>query len=76
VDVVKTLASAPHLNALLRRAGFRALGKPCDFVIGVGPGADAGISGSRDSATWYLTKGDCDLDMVPDFMTHAGARLP
>jgi GNAT superfamily N-acetyltransferase len=74
VDVVKTLASAPHLDALLRRAGFCALGKRCDFVIGVAPGARVDVGESLDPATWYLTKGDCDLDMVPDFMTHVGAR--
>lgn len=73
VDVVKTLVSAPHLDALLRRAGFRALGKRCDFVIGVAPGARDDLGESLDPAMWYLTKGDCDLDMVPDFMTHVGA---
>lgn len=69
VDIVKTLVSAPHLERVLRRAGFRALGKGCDFVIATTASARADLAGRLDPATWYLTKGDCDLDMVPDFMS-------
>jgi GNAT superfamily N-acetyltransferase len=69
-DIVKSLASAPYLSALLRRAGFRALGPGSDFVVAVAPDLDAGVATAvRESQAWYLTKGDCDLDIVPDFLS-------
>ena len=70
VDVVKALATPPSLARLLRRAGFRSLGQRSDFVIAVAPGVEPAHSDLvRDPRAWYLTKGDCDLDMVPDFMS-------
>jgi GNAT superfamily N-acetyltransferase len=70
VDVVKTLASAPHLVRGFRRAGFYALGTGSDFVMSVAPVLRTAFATHLDPHTWYLTKGDCDLDMVPDFMSH------
>jgi hypothetical protein len=69
-DIVKSLASAPHLSGLLRRAGFRALGPGSDFVVSVAPDLDPSLATAvRVSEAWYLTKGDCDLDIVPDFLS-------
>jgi len=73
-DIVKTLATAPHLERALGRAGFYAFGSRCDFVIGAVDAARAALRQRVDPAGWYLTKGDCDLDMVPDFMSYVGAE--
>jgi hypothetical protein len=70
VDIVKTLASAPHLVNVLRRAGFHALGRECAFVIAVAPALQPEFGAHLDPHTWHLTKGDADLDMVPDFTTY------
>ena len=64
VDVVKALGSPPHLARLLRSAGFLPLGKGCDFVISIASDLPSIL---LDRKAWYLTKGDCDLDMAPDF---------
>jgi hypothetical protein len=70
VDIVKTLASVPdHVDAL-HRAGFRAVGPGCAFVIAVAPALKAVFGRHLDPQGWHLTKGDADLDMVPDFMTY------
>lgn len=65
VDVVKALGSPPYLSSLLKSAGFLPLGKGCDFVISKAPDLPSVL---LDCNAWYLTKGDCDLDIVPDFL--------
>ena len=70
VDIVKTLASVPHHVDALRRAGFHALGPGCAFVIAVAPALQSVFGRHLDPHDWHLTKGDADLDMVPDFMTY------
>jgi GNAT superfamily N-acetyltransferase len=68
VDVVKTLVSSPSLEQLLRRSGFRALGKGSDFVLSLAPGREPPCSPTLlRHDMWHVTKGDGDLDMVPDF---------
>lgn len=71
VDVVKSLLSPGCLSRLLRRAGFFAIGKGCDFVFAVSHGLSPLVSRACGiSGGWYLTKGDGDCDIVPDFMRH------
>jgi hypothetical protein len=73
VDVVKALATPPYLARLLRSAGFVPLGKGCDFVIAAASDLSRTLLNGRG---WYLTKGDADLDMVPDFFRVAGRDAP
>jgi GNAT superfamily N-acetyltransferase len=76
VDIVKTLDPSTTLSASLHRAGFRSFGRGCDVVIAVAPTVDAGLGATvRDPGAWYLMKGDCDLDMVPDFMSQLSPNV-
>lgn len=69
VDVVKSLMSPPHLERLLRRAGFIAIGRSIDFVFSFRPDIpDTNFASLLKRGGWYFTKGDSDLDIVPDFM--------
>lgn len=73
LDIVKAFVSSPPLATWLRRAGFEPRGQGSDFMIALDPGLDARLAATLlDPSGWYLTKGDSDLDIVPDFMS----RLP
>jgi GNAT superfamily N-acetyltransferase len=74
VDVVKSLVSPPHLVRLLRRVGFVSLGRGSDFVVSLrrADGVPRMSDGALRGDAWYLTKGDCDLDMTADFVGQRG----
>ncbi len=75
VDVVKALMSTPFLSRVLRGGGFRPLGHGCDVVLAVDSAAATGLDERAAAALpWYLTKGDSDLDVVPDF--HDASVVP
>ena len=71
VDIVKTLEPPGKIGGVLRRAGFRSFGRRSDLVVATDSSLGHDLrTAVGDASAWYLTKGDCDLDMVPDFQTH------
>lgn len=64
VDVVKVLASTPRQTDMFSYFGFVPLGKKCAFLIASAPELPSVLA---DGSNWFLTKGDSDLDITPDF---------